>query len=64
MKQPRDHRDCLDDICKAAQKAMDFVHGTAYESFLVDEKTVYAVVRTCQVSCGLLISTTPAILAA
>jgi hypothetical protein len=42
MKHPRDPRYHLEDICKAGQKALVFVKGMAYESFLGDDKTVYA----------------------
>ncbi|MCY2988455.1 MAG: DUF86 domain-containing protein [Planctomycetota bacterium] len=49
MKQPRDHRDHLEDISQAAQKALEFVEGIAYEDFLGDDKTVYAVVRALEI---------------
>ena len=45
MKAGRDHRDHLEDIRQAAQKALDFVQGMTYEDFLVDDKTAFAVVR-------------------
>jgi len=49
MRRARNHRDRLEDICEAVQKAMDFVQGMTYESFLADEKTVYAVVRALEI---------------
>lgn len=49
MKQPRDYRDHLQDIFSAARKALDFVQGMAYEDFLRDDKTVYAVVRALEI---------------
>ncbi len=49
MKQPHDHRDSLEDIREAAQKALDFVQGMAYEDFLADDKTVFAVVRALEI---------------
>lgn len=49
MNPRRDHRDYLEDICKAARKALQFVEGIAYEDFSGDEKTVYAVVRALEI---------------
>ena len=49
MNQSRDYRDYLEDICQAARKALEFVEGVAYEDFLADEKTVYAVVRALEI---------------
>ena len=49
MNQARDYRDSVDDICKAARKAMDFIEGITYEDFLADDKTVYAVVRALEI---------------
>lgn len=49
MKQPRDPRDHLDDIFQAARRAMEFVEGSAYEDFLRDDKTAYAVVRALEI---------------
>ncbi|MFV1965834.1 MAG: DUF86 domain-containing protein [Pirellulaceae bacterium] len=49
MKQSRDHRDHLDDIFLAARKAIEFVKGTDYEHFLLDDKTAYAVVRALEI---------------
>lgn len=49
MKQPHDPRDSLEDIRQAAQKALNFVQGMAYEDFLADDKTVFAVVRALEV---------------
>ena len=49
MNQSRDYRDYLEDICKAARKALQFVEGIAYEDFLADDKTVYAVVRALEI---------------
>ena len=49
MNQSRDYRDYLEDICKAARKALEFIEGIAYEDFLADDKTVYAVVRALEI---------------
>ena len=49
MKQPRDHRGHLEDIAHAARKASDFIVGMAYEDFLDDDRTVYAVVRALEI---------------
>jgi uncharacterized protein with HEPN domain len=49
MNVPRDYRDYLEDICQAARKALDFTEGVAYEDFVADEKTVYAVVRALEI---------------
>ena len=49
MNQSRDCRDYLEDIRNAARKALQFVEGVAYEDFLADEKTVYAVVRALEI---------------
>ena len=49
MKAGRDHRDHLEDIPQAAQKALDFVQGITYEDFLVDDKTAFAVVRALEI---------------
>jgi uncharacterized protein with HEPN domain len=49
MKEPRDHRDHLDDIFQATRKALEFVEGAIYQDFLRDDKTVYAVVRALEI---------------
>lgn len=49
MNQKREYRDYLEDIRKAARKALEFVEGIAYEEFLADDKTVYAVVRAVEI---------------
>lgn len=49
MKLPRDHRDYLEDIRRAVLKAFEFVEGMAYEDFLVDDKTLFAVVRALEI---------------
>jgi uncharacterized protein with HEPN domain len=49
MNQPRDWCDYLENICKAARKALDFTEGVGYEEFLADDKTVYAVVRALEI---------------
>ena len=49
MRQARDHRDYLDDICLAARKALEFVDGMDYEHFLLDDKTAFAVVRSLEI---------------
>lgn len=49
MKLPRDYRDYLEDIHRAILKALEFVEGMAYEDFLVDDKTLFAVVRALEI---------------
>ena len=49
MNQGREYRDYLEDICNAARKALLFVEGVAYEDFLADDKTVYAVIRALEI---------------
>ena len=49
MKQPRDHRDHLDDIVQAVRKALEFVAAVNYEGFLQDDKTAFAVVRALEI---------------
>jgi uncharacterized protein with HEPN domain len=49
MNQRRDYRDSLEDIYNAARKALQFVEGIAYEDFLADDKTVYAVIRALEI---------------
>jgi uncharacterized protein with HEPN domain len=49
MNPSRDHRDRLLDICQAAQKALEFVQGIDYETFVGDDRTVFAVVRALEI---------------
>ena len=49
MTQPRDYRNYVEDIRQAAEKALAFVHGMAYETFAADEKTVFAVLRALEI---------------
>ncbi len=49
MKLPRDHRDYLEDIRHAVLKALELVEGMAYEDLLVDDKTLFAVVRALEI---------------
>ena len=49
MNPTREYRDYLEDIRNAARKAMEFVKDVAYEDFLEDDKTVYAVVRALEI---------------
>jgi uncharacterized protein with HEPN domain len=49
MKQPREHRDYLEDIREAAARAMAFVGDMTYQAFAADEKTVFAVVRALEI---------------
>ena len=49
MNSPRDHRDYLEDIRQAAQKAIAFVQGLSKERFTEDEKTIFAVTRALEV---------------
>lgn len=49
MNPSRTYRDYLEDICKAARKALQFAEGISYEEFVADDKTVYAVVRALEI---------------
>ncbi len=49
MTPPREHRDYLEDICQAAKKALAFVGDMTYETFLADDKTVFAVIRALEI---------------
>jgi uncharacterized protein with HEPN domain len=49
MRPLREHRDFLDDIRQAAQKAMEFVRGMDYEAFAKDDKTAFAVARALEI---------------
>ena len=49
MMPPHEHRDYLEDIRQAAQKALVFAQGMSYEAFVVDDKTVFAVVRALEI---------------
>lgn len=49
MTKPRDHRDYLEDIRQAVQKALVFVQGMSYEAFVADDKTVFAAVRALEI---------------
>ena len=49
MSPPRLHKDYLEDIRSAAQKAMGFVAGMTQEHFAADEKTAFAVVRALEI---------------
>jgi uncharacterized protein with HEPN domain len=44
-----EHRDYLEDIRQAGQKALVFVQGTSYEAFVLDDKTVFAVIRALEI---------------
>jgi uncharacterized protein with HEPN domain len=48
MSPGRSYIDYLDDIRKAAEKAIDFVGGMSRETFASDDKTVYAVIRALE----------------
>jgi len=41
--------DHLEDILDAAEKAQVFVEGTTYETFVNDDKSVFAVIRALEV---------------
>jgi uncharacterized protein with HEPN domain len=45
----RTHVDFLNDIVAAAEKAMGFIQGLDYETFLRDERTQFAVVRALEI---------------
>lgn len=45
----RDHRDYLEDILQALQKARSFVEGMDFEEFSADERTHYAVIRALEI---------------
>lgn len=41
--------DHLEDILDAAEKAQAFVEGTTYETFVNDDKSVFAVIRALEI---------------
>jgi uncharacterized protein with HEPN domain len=41
--------DHLEDILDAAEKAQAFVEGTTYETFVTDDKSVFAVIRALEI---------------
>jgi uncharacterized protein with HEPN domain len=45
----RSSSDHLEDILDAAEKAQAFAEGTTYESFVDDDKSVFAVIRALEV---------------
>jgi uncharacterized protein with HEPN domain len=45
----RSHKDYLQDILDAMNKAQGFVSGMDYEAFKNDDKTAYAVIRALEV---------------
>jgi uncharacterized protein with HEPN domain len=45
----RDLGDYIEDIIDAINKAMDFVKDLDYETFARDDKTVFAVIRACEI---------------
>jgi uncharacterized protein with HEPN domain len=49
MTQERLYVDYLNDIHKAAEKAVEFLGGMPLEVFAADDKTVYAVIRALEV---------------
>lgn len=49
MKQERDYTDYLEDILEAAEKATFFVAQMAYENFVKDDKTAFAVFRALEI---------------
>ena len=45
----REYSDYLQDMLDNAERALNFVHGMAYDEFFEDEKTNYAVMRALEV---------------
>jgi len=45
----RDYVDYVEDIVDSMTKAEDFVRGLTYETFIADEKTIFAVIRALEV---------------
>jgi len=45
----REYTDSLQDMLDNAQRAIRFTKGMKYDSFMKDEKTVYAVIRAVEV---------------
>jgi uncharacterized protein with HEPN domain len=45
----REYKDYLHDMLENAEKALSFVQGMDYESFCVDDKAVYAVIRAFEI---------------
>ena len=49
MKSRREQVDCLRDMLEAADKALQFVAGVAFEDFARNDEKVYAVLRAIEV---------------
>jgi len=49
VKPAREHIDYLGDIVEAAEKAVEFVRGMTFEQFLIDDRTLFAVVRALEI---------------
>jgi uncharacterized protein with HEPN domain len=45
----REYTDYIEDILTAIEKIEAFVEGLSYESFIKDEKTLYAVIRALEI---------------
>lgn len=45
----RDIGDYLEDILRAIEKSAKFVEGMSFEEFIMDEKTVFAVIRALEI---------------
>ena len=46
----REYGDYIEDIVDAMNKAMKFVEGMDFDEFILDEKTVFAVVRALEIA--------------
>lgn len=49
MTPERDYRDYIRDIIDSSEKAMQFVEGMTFESFSIDAKSVFAVIRALEI---------------
>jgi uncharacterized protein with HEPN domain len=49
MTGPGEQREHLEDIHEAAQKAIAFVQGMDYQTFVADAKSIFAVVRALEI---------------
>ncbi|MBF0320508.1 MAG: DUF86 domain-containing protein [Nitrospirae bacterium] len=45
----REYRDYLDDIAESIDDAISFIEGMVFEEFIMDKKTINAVVRSIEI---------------
>jgi uncharacterized protein with HEPN domain len=45
----RDYQDYLSDICEMNDIILEFMNGSSYETFIQDQRTQFAVIRTFEI---------------